>query len=59
MLGKSFIIAVYCCCRAILYPNSKIIVGAGSRGQAKLLISQKIEKELMAMCPVLRKEIKE
>ena len=31
-LGKSFIIAVYCCCRAILYPNSKIIVGAGSRG---------------------------
>ena len=59
LLGKSFIIAVYCCCRAILYPNSKIIVGAGSRGQAKLLISQKIEKELMSMCPALRKEIKE
>nr|DAP74191.1 MAG TPA: hypothetical protein [Caudoviricetes sp.] len=32
MLGKSFLISVYCCCRSILYPNSKIIVGAGSRG---------------------------
>ena len=31
-LGKSFIIAIYCCCRSVLYPNSKIIVGAGSRG---------------------------
>ena len=30
--GKSFLVAVFCCCRAILYPNSKIIVGAGSRG---------------------------
>ena len=58
-LGKSFLISIYCCCRAILYPESKIIVGAGSRGQAKLLISQKIEKELMSMSPALRKEIKE
>ena len=58
-LGKSFLISIYCCCRAILYPESKIIVGAGSRGQAKLLISQKIEKELMSMSPMLRKEIKE
>lgn len=59
MLGKSFLIAVYCCARAILYPHSKIIVSAGSKAQAKLLISQKIEKELMQMSPNLRKEIKE
>ena len=58
-LGKSFLIAIYCCCRAILFPESKIIIGAGSRGQAKLLISQKIEKELISMSPALRKEIKE
>lgn len=58
-LGKSFIISVYCCCKAILFPNLKIIIGAGSRGQAKLLISQKIEKELLNMSPTLRKEIKE
>lgn len=58
-LGKSFLISVYCCARAILYPHSKIIVSAGSKAQAKLLISQKIEKELMQMSPNLRKEIKE
>lgn len=29
-LGKSFLIAVYCCARAILYPHSKIIVSAGT-----------------------------
>lgn len=58
-LGKSFLISVYCCARAILYPHSKIIVSAGSKAQAKLLISQKIEKELMGMSPNLRKEIRE
>lgn len=58
-LGKSFIIAIYCCVRAILYPHSKIIVSAGSKSQAKLLISQKIEKELIGMSPNLRKEIKD
>ena len=57
-LGKSFLISIYCCCRAILYPESKIIVGAGSRGQAKLLISQKIEKELMVISTNLKREIK-
>lgn len=56
-LGKSFLTALYCCCRAILYPNSKIVVASGTRGQAKLLISQKIQKELMAMSPNLRREI--
>lgn len=58
-LGKSFLIAIYCCCVAILYPGKRIIIGAGSRGQAKLLISEKIDKELRGMSPNLRKEIKE
>ena len=57
MLGKSFLTAVYCCCRCILYPNTKIIVASGTKGQARLLISQKIEKELMGMSPNLRREI--
>lgn len=59
MLGKSFLTAVYCCCRCILYPNTKIIVASGTKGQARLLISQKIEKELVNMSPNLRREIKE
>ena len=57
--GKSYITSVYSCCRCILYPHTKIIIGASTKGQAKLLISQKIEKELMAMSPSLRREIKE
>ena len=57
--GKSYITSVYSCCRCILYPHTKIIIGASTKGQAKLLISQKIEKELMAMSPNLRREIKE
>lgn len=56
-LGKSFLTSVYCCCRCILYPNTKIIVASGTKGQARLLISQKIEKELMGMSPNLRREI--
>lgn len=55
--GKSYLVSIYCCCRAILYPNSRIIVASGTRGQARLLISQKIQKELMAMSPNLRREI--
>lgn len=30
-LGKSYITAVYCCCRAILYSGSKIIVVSGTK----------------------------
>lgn len=57
--SKSYITSVYSCCRCILYPHTKIIIGASTKNQAKLLISQKIEKELMAMSPNLRREIKE
>ena len=56
-IGKSFIIAVYCCIRCILYPSTKVIVASGTKGQAKLIVTQKIEKELMNMSSNLRKEI--
>lgn len=55
--AKSFIIALYSCCRCILYPNSKIVLASGTKGQSKLLVSEKIQKELMNMSPVLRSEI--
>jgi hypothetical protein len=56
--GKSFIIAVYCCARSVLYPNTKIILASGTKGQAKLIISQKIEKDLFLNYPNLAREIK-
>jgi len=55
--SKSFIIALYGCCRCILYPGSIIILCSSTKGQSKLLVSDKIEKELMRYSPVLRKEI--
>lgn len=56
--AKSFIIALYSCCKCILYPGSKIVLASGTKGQAKLLVSEKIQQELMGMSPRLRSEIR-
>ena len=56
--AKSFVIAIYACCKAILYPQSSIVLCSGTKNQAKLLVSEKIEKELCSWSPVLKKEIK-
>jgi len=40
--GKSYLIAIYCVIRAILYPNSQIVLSSGTKGQARLIITQKI-----------------
>ena len=55
--AKSFVIALYACCRCILYPNSLIVLSSSTKGQSKLLVSEKIQKELMNLSPALRKEI--
>lgn len=56
--AKSFVIAIFACCKAILYPQSSIVLCAATKRQAKLLVSEKIEKELCSWSPVLEKEIK-
>jgi len=56
--AKSFIIALYACCRCILYPGSMIVIASSTKGQSKLIISEKIQKELLNMSPKLRNEIK-
>lgn len=55
--AKSFMIALYSCCICILYPNSMIVLTSATKNQARLLVSEKIEKELMPYYPNLRKEI--
>lgn len=40
--GKSFLLGVYAVIRCILYPNTNIIIASGTRGQARLIISEKI-----------------
>lgn len=57
--AKSFIIALYACCKAIIKPGSKVVLGSATRGQSKLIISEKIKNELMHMSPALCKEIRD
>ena len=56
--AKSWIIALYACCKCILYPKMIIVLSSSTKGQSKLLISDKIEKDLMGRSPALRREIK-
>lgn len=55
--AKSYLIAIYACCRAILYPGSRIVLTSATRGQSQLIVSEKIKKELWDASPNLRREI--
>lgn len=55
-MGKTFLAAIYCVTRAILYPGSKIIITSKTRGQA-ILIFEKIINELKPKSPALAMEI--
>lgn len=56
--AKSFIIAIYACCKAVLYPGSQIVLTSGTRGQSKLIVTKKIQGELMPRSANLRREVK-
>lgn len=57
-LGKTFLTAIFCCVRSILYPGTKICVASGRRRQAMEVI-EKITTQLMPNSPNLRSEIKQ
>lgn len=40
--GKSFLVALYCIVRSILYPNTNIVLASGVKKQAQLIITEKI-----------------
>ncbi len=54
--GKSFLCAIYCCFRAILYPHTKICVASGTRGQA-INILEKVMVDLVPLSRELNAEI--
>jgi hypothetical protein len=56
--AKSFIIALYACCRCITRPYTKIVLSSATKGQSKLIVTEKIKNELMNMSPTLRAEIR-
>lgn len=55
-IGKTFLSAIYCVTRAVLYPGTAICLASGNRGQASLVIAKIIE-ELEPRSPELRAEI--
>ena len=54
--GKSFLSAVYCVIRAILFPGTRIVIASRTRSQAQNVID-KILLELCPMSPELKAEI--
>lgn len=57
-IGKSFISAVFCVIRCILYPGTKICIASGTRGQA-INVLEKILLELKPLSKELALEIDE
>jgi hypothetical protein len=57
-IGKTFMSAVYCVTRAILYPGTRICIASGTRGQS-LLVVEKITQELIPKSKELSLEIKD
>lgn len=58
-LGKSWLTAVYCCCRCVLYPGTKVVIASKTKSQAQGIIVEKINDLLYGQSVALRKEIKE
>lgn len=55
-IGKTFLSAIFCCVRAILYPGTKICIASGTRGQS-INVLEKILNELRPNSPELCNEI--
>lgn len=57
-LGKTFLSAIYCVVRCILYPGTRVCIASGTRGQA-MKVLEKIMLELKPISPELCAEIDE
>ena len=57
-LGKSYLCAIFCCIRCVLYPGTKICIASGTRGQS-VNVLEKIMTELKPNSPELASEIDE
>lgn len=55
-LGKSFLSAIYCVTRCILFPGTQVCIASGTRGQA-INVLEKIKYQLMPKSAELRAEI--
>ena len=55
--AKSWLIGVYSVAYCILYPNSKVVIASGTKGQGGLIISEKIKDDLYSKFPNINREI--
>jgi len=55
-VGKSWLLAVFACSKAILYPKSEIVICSSTKEQAGIIVADKITS-LMADSPNLSREI--
>lgn len=57
-LGKTYLSAIYCVTRCILFPGTIVCIASGTRGQA-ITVLEKINLQLKPGSPELRSEINE
>jgi len=57
-IGKTYLSAIFCCVKAILWPGSKIVIASGTRGQS-INVLEKIMLELKPNSPELAAEIED
>lgn len=55
--GKTYLTALFCCVRCILFPGTKIVVSSGTLKQANEVLL-KIQDDFMKQSSILRSEIK-
>ena len=53
---KTWLTALYCIIRCILYPGTKIVVAAGQKSQSMKIVTEKIP-EIIEGRPLLKREI--
>jgi hypothetical protein len=55
---KSYLTAVYCITRSVLYPRTKTAIIASTKNQARMIVTEKVQKELM-LYPNVAREIRD
>lgn len=55
-IGKTFLSAIYCVVRCVLYPGTRVCIASGTRGQS-ITVLEKITQELVPRSPELNAEI--
>ena len=56
-VSKSFITALYACCYCLTHPYGNFLIASNTKDQANLIITEKIDRELRSLSPILAKEI--